>query len=74
MGGQIDIDRHVIFIILLCYYIYHYFLNTMVIVTTTSLVRWFLNSKQPFHNYFSELTSEPKVTWESVFWSKLSLL
>lgn len=46
MGGQIDIDRHVLFIILLCYNIYNYFLNMTVIVTTTSLFRWLLYTKQ----------------------------
>lgn len=46
MGGQIDIDRHVLFIILLCYNIYNYFLNMTVTVTTTSLFRWLLYTKQ----------------------------
>lgn len=72
MGGQIHIDRHVLFIILLCYNIYNYFLNMTVIVTSTSLL---LNMKQTafFTKHTSQFTSEPKVTWENVYWGKVSL-
>lgn len=78
MGGQIDTDRHVLFIILLCSNIYNYFLNMTVIVTATGLFRCLLNMKQTAFffppKYVSQYTSEPEVTWEDVFLGKLSFL
>lgn len=75
MGGQIDIDRHVLFIILLCYNIYNYFLNMTVTVTTTSLFRWLLYTKQATFLQ-TLLTSHiwTKSDRENVFLGKLSLL